>query len=58
MPSDLIFIEGSPISFSSSFYLEGGGVIIDQVRLGQVHCPIIVFLPLLFRYDDNFKFKT
>ena len=27
-----------------------GGVIIGQVRLGQVHRPTIVFLPLLFRF--------
>jgi hypothetical protein len=31
------------------FILLSGGVIIGQVRLGQVHRPKIVFLPLLFR---------
>ena len=32
-----------------NFINRGGGVIIGQVRLGQVHRPTIVFLPLLFK---------
>ena len=44
----------TPVLVSGQVYcvlilLRGGGVIISQVRLGQVHRPIIVFLPLLFK---------
>jgi hypothetical protein len=60
VPSDPVFIQASPFLFIFNFFVVFNlrGVIIGHVRLGQVHCPTIVFLPLILRWLSflNFNF--